>query len=124
MINLNDLNKTIDNVTPMNNTCIIRSVADSVEDFRRGKLLKVVRNSANSLREIGLGEIINLPKETYVSCGSERLPVELKLGDIISYDLHSRLSEFLYNNETYYLIRIPDIIGIMEGVDLNEKSKN
>ena len=124
MINLNDLNKTIDNVTPMNNTCIIRSVADSVEDFQRGKLLKVMRNSANSLRETGLGEIINLPKETYVSCGSKKLSIELKLRDIISYDLHSRLSEFLFNDKTYYLIRIPDIIGIIEGVDLNEESKN
>lgn len=110
--------ESLDKITPMANTVIIKNLVDSVEDFQRSSQIFVVRNDANKLRERAIGTVIKAASSLYIGMKEQRtnIPVSDVLNENVLYDQHGRLYKLEIDNceDDYYLVRFPDILSVIE----------
>lgn len=110
--------ESLDKITPMANTVVIKNLVDSIEDSQRSSQILVVRNDANKLRERAIGIIVKTASSLYTGMKEQR--IDIPISDILNknvlYDQHGRLYKLEIDNceDEYYLVRFPDVISVIE----------
>lgn len=107
------------NVEPFGNHVLVKVISNSVDDYYRKSRMIIKRSEGNQLNERSLGQVVKLPKSSiFVSSGDFDHPLiidqEFIKDKIVIYNTRSVQAKFVIDSETYDLVRVPDLLGVVE----------